>query len=92
MKLKNFSFKMLSLILTVAMLFSVCSTTVLAAEYHDHSDDEKSLEDILKELLDRYGADKELDYVSLGASNTNGYGHLGYLPPEVSEDPLPSFA
>ena len=29
-----------------------------------------------------------IDYVSIGASNTNGYGHLGYLPEEVSEDPL----
>ena len=23
---------------------------------------------------------KDFDYVSLGASNTNGYGHRGYLP------------
>ena len=29
-----------------------------------------------------------IDYVSLGASNTNGYGHRGYLPAEVTEDPL----
>ncbi|MBR5616460.1 MAG: hypothetical protein IKW66_06535, partial [Clostridia bacterium] len=39
---------------------------------HDHDDESKST----------------FNYVSLGASNTNGYGHLGYLPPEVSEDPL----
>ena len=32
--------------------------------------------------------DGVVNYVSLGASNTNGYGLLGYLPPEVSEDPL----
>ena len=29
-----------------------------------------------------------LHYVSLGASNTNGYGHDGYLPAAVYEDPL----
>ena len=29
-----------------------------------------------------------LNYVSLGASNTNGYGHDGYLPAAVYEDPL----
>ena len=33
-------------------------------------------------------ADSTIDYVSLGASNTNGYGHRGYLPGEVTEDPL----
>ena len=32
--------------------------------------------------------DGVVNYVALGASNTNGYGLLGYLPPEVSEDPL----
>ena len=32
--------------------------------------------------------DGPIHYVSLGASNTNGYGHRGYLPPEVTEDPL----
>ena len=32
--------------------------------------------------------DGTIHYVSLGASNTNGYGHRGYLPDEVTEDPL----
>ena len=32
--------------------------------------------------------EEELKYVSLGASNTNGYGIRGYLPGEVTEDPL----
>ncbi|MBR6744010.1 MAG: hypothetical protein IKM00_02190 [Clostridia bacterium] len=30
----------------------------------------------------------KLHYVSLGASNTNGYGHHGYLDDEIYEDPL----
>ena len=32
--------------------------------------------------------DGTIHYVSLGASNTNGYGHRGYLPDDVTEDPL----
>ena len=32
--------------------------------------------------------DDILHYVSLGASNTNGYGHHGYLDDEIYEDPL----
>ena len=32
--------------------------------------------------------DDKIHYVSLGASNTNGYGIRGYLPAEVTEDPL----
>ena len=32
--------------------------------------------------------DGTINYVSLGASNTNGYGHRGYLPGKVTEDPL----
>ena len=32
--------------------------------------------------------DNKLHYVSLGASNTNGYGHHGYLDDEIHEDPL----
>ena len=37
--------------------------------------------------LDHAHNDK-IHYVSLGASNTNGYGIRGYLPPAVSDDPL----
>ena len=33
-------------------------------------------------------AEEPIVYVSLGASNTNGYGLFGYLPDAVSEDPL----
>ena len=37
-----------------------------------------------------FAADSEepIKYVSLGASNTNGYGLRGYLPGSVTEDPL----
>ncbi len=34
------------------------------------------------------GQDAAKTYVSLGASNVNGYGHRGYLPDAVTEDPL----
>ena len=32
--------------------------------------------------------DNKLHYVALGASNTNGYGHHGYLDNEIYDDPL----
>ena len=32
--------------------------------------------------------DNTINYVSFGASNTNGYGIRGYLPEEVTADPL----
>ncbi len=66
--------------MAMVMLFSVCVTTVSAVIADDHQEK-------LKENLKLDGK-IEYDYVSLGASNTNGYGHLGYLPPAVSEDPL----
>ena len=33
-------------------------------------------------------SEETIKYVSLGASNTNGYGIRGYLPGAVTEDPL----
>ncbi|MBQ8321615.1 MAG: hypothetical protein IJX92_04550 [Clostridia bacterium] len=38
--------------------------------------------------LSQYVEDDKLHYVSLGASNTNGYGHHGYLDDEIYQDPL----
>ena len=63
MRLKNFSFKMLSLILTVAMLLSVCATTISAVE----------------EMIPQQEEEKTtINYVSIGDSMTNGYGFVGY--------------
>ena len=56
-----------ALLLSLLMVFSVCSTALVVYA----ADDEK-----------------ELNYVSLGASNVNGYGMHGYLSEEVYEYPL----
>lgn len=40
------------------------------------------------EQLQQNSKDNRLHYVSLGASNTNGYGHHGYLDDEIYQDPL----
>ena len=57
------------------MLLSVCSPVISAVG---------SLEHLHKDVA----GDSKLHYVSLGASNTNGYGHHGYLDDEIYEDPL----
>ena len=63
MNLKNLSLKMLSLILTVAMLLSVCATTISAVE----------------EMIPQQEEEKTtINYVSIGDSMTNGYGFDGY--------------
>ena len=73
MKFTRLSKKILSIALTVTMLLSVCAPTITVMAESAESNN---------------GNPKKLNYVSLGASNTNGYGHLGYLPGDVSEDPL----
>ncbi len=61
--------------MTVAMLLGTAVPLVSAAAEQSHTANDGV----------ESGA---LHYVSLGASNTNGYGLDGYLPPEVYEDPL----
>ena len=74
MKLRQISFKIASLIMVIAMMFSICATTISAAALGIGEDQT---------------VDKEtLNYVSLGASNVNGYGMHGYLEEEVYEHPL----
>ena len=74
MKLRQISFKIISLVMVFTMLFSVSATTISAAAEGNSGDS-----DIVKETL---------NYVSLGASNVNGYGMHGYLEEEVYEHPL----
>ena len=65
MKLKQITFKVISLIMVIAMMFSISATTIGAVEWthagHTHEN----------------GKD-EIYYVSLGDSMTNGYGLPGY--------------
>ena len=61
--------------MTVAMLLGTAVPLASAASEQSHTAND--------------GVENQaLHYVSLGASNTNGYGLDGYLPPEVYEDPL----
>ena len=62
MKLKNVSLKLLSVVMTLAMLLAVCAPAVSALQHGDHDHDHED----------------GLNYVSLGDSMTNGYGLPGY--------------
>ena len=66
MKLRQISFKIISMIMVLAMMFSISATTISAATAnieHDHENGNESADKI---------------YVSLGDSMTNGYGLPGY--------------
>lgn len=75
MNLKKLFKTLLSLLMVCVMLVGVASPVISAAGYIEH-------------LHKDVAGDGKLHYVSLGASNTNGYGHHGYLDPEIYEDPL----
>ena len=62
-------------ILTLVMLMNICSPVVNATSSIEH-------------LHKDNAGNSTLHYVALGASNTNGYGHDGYLPEDIYEDPL----
>ena len=70
-------YKVLSAIMAFAMIFGVCSTTISATTAGIADND-----------IDGAKEKPELNYVSLGASNVNGYGMHGYLEEEVYEHPL----
>ena len=73
MNFKKIGLKVLSVVLVLSMMVGVFAPVVSASfTFDEHTT----------------STDTTIDYVSLGASNTNGYGHVGYLPPEVTEDPL----
>ena len=67
--------KLLSLLIVAVMLIGVASPVISAVGPIEH-------------LHENNAGNEKLHYVSLGASNTNGYGHHGYLDPEIYEDPL----
>ena len=77
MKLRQISFKIISVIMVFSLLFSICATTISAAA--DNIGGVNTVNSSSKETL---------NYVSLGASNVNGYGMHGYLEEEVYEYPL----
>ncbi|MBR5446843.1 MAG: hypothetical protein IKV40_00305, partial [Clostridia bacterium] len=78
----------LALVLVFAMLLGMCSTILaVGAEEHKYNKLMQDIEELLAQL-ESTGSDKKVNYVALGASNTNGYGLTGYLPEEVHEDPL----
>ncbi len=62
----------LSIILAVCMIFNALPMSIFAS--------------LTAEALDKNG-NNTINYVSLGASNVNGFGMEGYLPPEVIQDP-----
>ena len=64
MKLRQISFKLVSLVMVLAILFSVSATTISAAtQISEHTNEEEN---------------KEINYVSIGDSMANGYGFTGY--------------
>ena len=72
MKLKQISFKIVSMVMVITILFSICSTTISAA--------------VLYNEQPTIASDKKtLNYVSFGASNVNGFGLEGYLPENVTD-------
>ena len=75
MKTKQLFKKVLSLLIVSVMLIGVATPAINATNFIEH-------------LHKNNAGEGKLHYVSLGASNTNGYGHHGYLDPEIYEDPL----
>ena len=62
MNFKKVSVKFLSVVMTLAMMLGVCAPFASAIDEADHDHDEK----------------RDLIYVSIGDSMTNGYGMDGY--------------
>lgn len=75
MNMKKLLKQVLSLLIVAVMLVGVCAPVISAAGSIEH-------------LHKDNAGDGKLHYVSLGASNTNGYGHHGYLDDDIYEDPL----
>ena len=99
MNLKNLFGRAIALLTSFVMLVGMTSPMVFAAK-----NVEQSQEDVVEydkffisetspivgvvEKSEQSQEAEKLHYVSLGASNTNGYGHHGYLDYEIYEDPL----
>ena len=74
MKLRQISFKIVSLVMVLSILFGVSATTISASTAGLGKEEATTKEDY--------------NYVSIGASNVNGYGMDGYLEEDVYEHPL----
>ena len=75
MKTKKLSMRFIAMLIVAIMMIGVMTPVVHATN-------------IIEQLNKENSGDDTLHYVSLGASNTNGYGHHGYLDSEIYEDPL----
>ena len=80
--------RVVSIVLVLAMLLSMVPTSVFANIGNGTEPDQSEQSGDSSNLNNDANNDGKVSYVSLGASNTNGYGLDGYLPPEVHEDPL----
>ena len=72
MKLRQISFKIISLVMVFAMLFSVSATTISAAAEGINANRSSTEKESPESTKDK------LVYVSIGDSMTNGYGLAGY--------------
>lgn len=103
MNFKKLFRRVIALLISSVMLISVASPIVIAAgdierlqEYGAEDGKMLTIEaapvaSVVEKIEQSQAYDAEddkLHYVSLGASNTNGYGHHGYLDNEIYEDPL----
>ena len=77
MKLRQIGFKIVSLVMVFAMMFSISATTISAIS--------EGIDANHSTVGNANGENKTLNYVSFGASNVNGFGLEGYLPENVTD-------
>lgn len=99
MTFKNLFRRVIALLISTIMLIGAISPAAMAAKkQYDHVEEnqllmgvDSSIANVVEKIQQSpkdYAEDDKLHYVSLGASNTNGYGHHGYLDDEIYADPL----
>ena len=76
--MKNILKRATALMLSLLMVFSVCSTSLIIYATDGSEDPGYDIEKLLEQLTKQYENDITLSYVSLGDSMTNGYGLTGY--------------
>ena len=99
MTFKNLFGRVIALLISSIMLMSAISPAVIATQKQSEYAEENQLlvgvDSLMESVVENIkqspndpAEDNKVHYVSLGASNTNGYGHHGYLDDEIYEDPL----
>ena len=99
MTFKNLFGRVIALLISSIMLMSAISPAVIATQKQSEYAEENQLlvgvDSLVESVVENTkqspndpAEDNKVHYVSLGASNTNGYGHHGYLDDEIYEDPL----